>query len=175
MKKIVLCVLLVAGAAGWLAAQEPAAQQTQQPPQSIGKSLGIYIFPGQGQDQETQDKDEFDCYKWAVNESGIDPMNLPEVQAQEVPGGMGAAGAVGGAARGAAAGAIIGAISGDAGKGAAIGAAAGGMGGMRAGRTARARAQQQSQAQARQQEQNMLNEFKKAFSVCMEAKGYTVK
>jgi len=159
-----------------LTAQEPAQQPAQQQPQqSISKSLGMYIFPGQGQDATTQQNDETACYQWAVQQSGVDPLNLPEVQPTEVPGGTGARGAVGGAARGAAAGAVIGAIAGDAGKGAAIGAAAGGMGGLRAGRRAGAQAEQQAQAQADQQEQQMLAEFKKAFSVCLEGKGYTVK
>ena len=153
-------------------AQEPAQEQSAQ---SIAKSLGMYVFPGNGQDAATQQTDESACYAWAREESGVDPLNLPDVQAAEVPGGMGAAGAVGGAARGAAAGAVIGAIAGDAGKGAAIGAAAGGMGGLRAGRRAGAQAEQQAAAQAKQQEQQMMEQFKKAFSVCMEGKGYTIK
>lgn len=154
-----------------LSAQEPAPAQ----PPTIAKSLGMYIFPGEGQDAATQQNDEGACYAWAVEQSGVDPLNLPEVQAAEVPARTGAAGAVGGAARGAIAGAAIGAIAGDAGKGAAIGATAGGMGGLRAGRRAGARAEQQAGMQAQQQEQQMLEQFKKAFSVCMEGKGYTIK
>ena len=62
--------------------------------------------------------------KWAVEQSGIDPLNLPKVEAAPVQSGP-TGGAVKGAAKGAAAGAAIGAIAGDAGKGAAIGATAG--------------------------------------------------
>lgn len=151
-----------------------SAQETQ-PTTSMAKSLGMYVFPSNNQDAATQQADEAACYSWAVQQSGVDPLNLPEVKPQEVPGGMGAAGAVGGAAKGAAVGAAIGAISGDAGKGAAIGATAGGFGGLRQGRRAQRQGQAQAQQQAVNQEAQMMNEFKKAFAVCLEGKGYTVK
>ena len=134
----------------------------------IAGPLGMYVFPANGQDQETQDKDEYDCYKWAVQQSGIDPINPPDVQADP---NAGDGAIIGTSARGAAAGAAIGAISGDAGKGAAIGAVAGAFGGARRRGAAQAGAQQQ----AAQQEAAMMNSFKKAFSACLEGKGYTVK
>ena len=134
----------------------------------IAAPLGMYVFPANNQDQETQDKDEYDCYKWAVEQSGIDPINPPEVQADP---NAGDGAVIGTAARGAAAGAAIGAISGDAGKGAAIGAVAGGFGGARRRGAAQAGAEQQAQ----QQEAAMIDSFKKAFAACLEGKGYTVK
>lgn len=135
---------------------------------SIAAPLGMYVFPAKDQDQETQDKDEYDCYKWAVEQSGIDPINPPDVQADP---NAGDGAVVGTAARGAAAGAAIGAISGDAGKGAAIGAVAGAFGGARR----RGAAQQGAEQQAQQQEAAMIDSFKKAFAACLEGKGYTVK
>lgn len=141
---------------------------------SISSSLGLYVFPAKEQTKETQDADEAACYKWAIEQSGVDPLNPPDVQAASVdtsPDGT----AVRSAARGAAAGAAIGAIAGDAGKGAAIGAATGGMGGMRAKRGGDARQKQQSEAAAAQQEADMMASYKKAYSACMEGKGYTVK
>jgi hypothetical protein len=69
----------------------------------------------------------------------------------------------------------IGAIAGDAGKGAAIGAVAGGLAGRRAGKQAQAQQNQQAQAGAAKTEQEMKNSFVKAFSACMEGKGYTIK
>ncbi len=134
----------------------------------IAAPLGMYVFPANNQDQETQDKDEYDCYKWAVQQSGVDPINPPEVQADP---NAGDGAIVGTAARGAAAGAAIGAISGDAGKGAAIGAVAGAFGGARRRGAAQAGAEQQAQ----QQEAAMIDSFKKAFAACLEGKGYTVK
>ena len=134
----------------------------------IAAPLGMYVFPANNQDQETQDKDEYDCYKWAVQQSGVDPINPPEVQADP---NAGDGAVIGTAARGAAAGAAIGAISGDAGKGAAIGAVAGGFGGARR----RGAAKQGAEQQAQQQEAAMIDSFKKAFAACLEGKGYTVK
>lgn len=139
----------------------------------ISSGLKLYVFPAKGQSKQQQKKDEYDCYMWAIEQSGIDPLNLPKVEATVQTGPTG--GAVVGAAKGAAAGAAIGAISGDAGKGAAIGATAGAMAGRRQGQQAQAQANQQSQAQATATEQEMKNSFNKAFSVCIEGKGYTVK
>ena len=98
---------------------------------------------------------------------------LPKVEAQVQSGPTG--GAVRGAAGGAVAGTAIGAIAGDAGKGAAIGATAGAMRGMKSGRQAQAQQNQHAQAQATATEEEIKNSFIKAFSACLEGKGYTVK
>jgi len=139
----------------------------------ISQGLKLYVYPSKGQSKQQQKEDEFECYKWAVDQSGIDPLNLPKVEAPVQSGPTG--GAVKGAAKGAAAGAAIGAIAGDAGKGAAIGAAAGGMRGLSQGKQAQAQQNQQSQANAAAAEQEMKDSFAKAFSVCIEGKGYTIK
>jgi hypothetical protein len=141
---------------------------------SINKKLEIYVFPAQGQDEEQTIKDENDCYKWAVEQSGVDPLNLPDVQVEQVETGPDGS-AIRGAARGAAAGAAIGAIAGDAGEGAAIGAVAGGLRGRRASRAGRAMQQQANESAAAQTKADMIDNFKRAYSVCLEGKGYTVK
>jgi hypothetical protein len=140
----------------------------------ISSTMKLYVFPAKNQSKNQQKKDEFDCYMWAVEQSGIDPLNLPKVEAAPVQSGP-TGGAVKGAAKGAAAGAAIGAITGDAGKGAAVGAAAGAMAGRRQGKQAQAQANQQAQASAAKSEQAMKDDFQKAFSVCIEGKGYTIK
>lgn len=140
----------------------------------LSTTLKLYVYPAKGQNQEQQKKDEFECYNWAVKQSGIDPMNPPKVTAapeQKGPTG----GAVVGGAKGAAAGVAIGAIAGDAGKGAAIGAVAGGLAGRRAGKKAQAQANQQATADVAAKEKEMKDSFIKGFSACMEGKGYTVK
>jgi len=149
-----------------------AAMQAQEA--GIAKGLGLFVFPSNDQDKEKQDFDEFQCYKWAKEQTGVDPINPPEVQAEKVdtsPDGS----AVRGAAGGAAAGAAIGAIAGDAGKGAAIGAIAGGLRGRRAKAYGDQKAQQQANQTATQATEEMMNNFKKAFSACMTGKGYTVQ
>ncbi len=72
-------------------------------------------------------------------------------------------------------GVAIGAIAGDAGKGAAIGAAAGGMGGVRAKKQKDAKQEQQAQQKAVVTDQAKIDSFKKAYSACLEGKGYSVK
>ena len=164
MKKIILTLIILIPFAINIKAQDT----------SIASGLGLYVFPSDNQNKETQETDEITCYKWAIEQTGVDPINPPQVEAQAVdtsPDGT----AVVGAAKGAAAGAAIGAIAGDAGKGAAIGAVVGGLGGRRAKKGGDQMEQQQNVAAAEAQEKEMMNNFKKAFSVCMEGKGYTVK
>ena len=140
----------------------------------ISAGLKLYVFPSKGQNQQQQKTDEFECYKWAIQQSGIDPLNLPKVEVAPVQSGP-SGGAVKGAARGAAAGVAVGAIAGDAGEGAAIGAVVGGVKGRRAGKQAQANANQQAQADAANKEKAMMDSFVKGFSACMEGKGYTLK
>jgi outer membrane lipoprotein SlyB len=140
----------------------------------ISQQMKLYVYPAKGQTKDQQKKDEFECYQWAVEQSGIDPLNLPKVEAAPVQSGP-TGGAVKGAAKGAAAGVAIGAIAGDAGKGAAIGATAGAIAGRRSGKQAQAQQNQQAQSTAAKTEQQMKDDYKKAFSVCIDGKGYTIK
>jgi len=141
---------------------------------SVAKKAGVYVFPTKSQDQSQQDKDESDCYTWAVKQSGYDPINPTVVQAQQIEKGPDGS-AVRGSARGALGGAAIGAISGDAGRGAAIGAVSGALLGHRRGRMARSMQQSSANQTAASENENLSNGFKKAFSACLEAKGYSVK
>jgi hypothetical protein len=140
----------------------------------ISSSLGLYVFPSKNQSNQKQKADEYECYKWAIQQSGIDPLNMPEVKAEAVETGPDGT-AVKGAAKGAIVGTAVGAIAGDAGTGAAIGAVAGGAGGMRQKRVTNAKKQEQSQATAAQKQQATVDNYKKAFSACIEGKGYTIK
>jgi hypothetical protein len=172
---VLTCVLLVCSQ--YAVAQIPTTQAlpdtTKITYNQISQSFGLFIFPSKNQSQGQQKQDEFECYKWAMDQSGIDPQNIPQIEVVESTGPTG--GAVVGAAGGAAAGAAIGAIAGDTGKGAAIGATVGALRGRRAGQQAQAQQNQQATATATAQEKAMLDNFKKAFSVCMEGKEYTIK
>ncbi len=156
--------------------------------QTLASTMEVYVFPTEGQDAGQQSTDEAACYEWAVSNAGSDPFDLAkqeqanEQQAQaeqeaakQAGQGSGARGAV----RGAAAGALIGEIANDdASEGAAWGAAAGAIRGRRQGRAAQEQAQQQAAQQAEQREEataEELENFRKAFSVCLEAKDYMVK
>jgi len=141
---------------------------------SIAKGLGLYVFPTKDQDQKTQDADEVACYKWAKEQTGVDPIDPPQIKAKEADRSLNGSAVVGGA-KGAAAGAAIGAIAGDAGKGAAIGAVVGGLRGRRARLAGDQKEQQQNNQAAAAKEKELMDNFNKAFSACLEAKGYTVK
>ena len=141
----------------------------------ISQKIGVFLYPTKGQSKSQQKQDEYQCYQWAVEQSGVDPLNPPKIEAAPEQTGGGTTGLVVGAAKGAAAGAAIGAIAGDAGKGAAIGAVAGGLSGRRQGAAMQEQQNQQAQASVSAQEQQLRDTFKRAFSVCIEGKGYTVK
>jgi len=177
----------------------PLAIAQAGPAWSPAKSIGMFAYPRNGQSSDQQLKDESDCYGSARQNTGIDPQTPapagPSVQeqqaaqqqaAQQAKQDVGRGRMLGGAARGAAGGAAIGAIAGDAGTGAAIGATVGAMSGRRRQRMAEqqaqqqaaqqtAIAQQQSQSQAQAQHQDAMDTFKRAFSACMDARGYSVQ
>ena len=160
--------------------------------QESGKTLAstpeVFVFPTEGQAADQQSTDEPECYSWAATNTGSDPFELQKQseqqaqqteqqvqQAKSATQGAGARGAV----KGAAAGALIGEIANDdAGQGAAYGAAPGAISARRRSRAASQQAQQQAKEQGAAQQQataEQIGNFKKAFSVCLEAKDYMVK
>lgn len=133
----------------------------------------LMIYAKEGQDAEKQELDEFQCYGWAKDQSGFDPMALPT--ATEAPPQQEAQ--KGGLVRGAAGGAAVGAIV-DGGDGAAKGAAAGAvLGGMR--RNSQKRDEQQKQANWEQEQAQQYaakrNSYNRAYAACLEGRGYTVR
>ncbi len=140
----------------------------------ISQSLKLFVYPSKGQSQDKQKADEFECYKWAMEQSGVDPMNMQKTQAAPAQEGPTGAGVVGGA-KGAAVGAALGSINGNAGEGAAAGAIVGGLAARRRGKQAQAQQNQQAEANATATDQAKIDNYKKAFSVCIEGKGYTIK
>jgi hypothetical protein len=178
-----IAIGLISTVAGAVHAQtQPAPQKT------LAATIDVYVFPSQGQTAEQQSMDEAACYNWAVENTGSDPFALKQQaqqqqqQAQQQQQQIAASGqgaGVRGAAGGAAAGALIGEIaSDDAGKGAAYGAAAGAVAGRRKAKKAKASASQQVEQQSQQSQQataQQIENFKKAFSVCLEGKNYLVK
>jgi len=140
----------------------------------ISGSLGMYIFPSNNQDAQTQEADEAACFAWAKEQTGYDPLNPPTVTAAPVDKSADGT-AVKRSAMGAAGGAAVGAIAGDAGKGAAIGSVVGGVRGVRAKNNAQNNQEQANQQAAANHSANLENDYKKAYSACMEGKGYTIK
>jgi YMGG-like Gly-zipper len=129
------------------------------------------VFPAKGQSNEKMESDKYACYTWSKGQTGFDPMQAPTATAPPPPA---KGGAVKGAAGGALAGAAIGAVAGDAGKGAAIGAVSGGIVGGARKQKSQKEQQQYAEQQAAGYEQKR-SEYNRAWSACMEGKGYTVK
>jgi hypothetical protein len=131
----------------------------------------VIAYPAKGQDQQQQERDRYDCYNWAVQQTGYNPQ--AQFAGSTAPPPPVGGGVLPGAAKGAALGAVGGAIGGDAGKGAAIGAGVGGLfGGMRR------REAEQQQYQAQQQQAAASAErsggFNRAMGTCLQGRGYTV-
>ena len=139
--------------------------------QSISSSLGVVPYPAKGQSPTQQNQDEGECYGWAKQQTGIDPVAVAGAPPPPSGPAVGGGERLRGAARGALGGAAIGAIAGDTGKGAGIGAVAGTMAGGH-----KARQNQQATGQQAQNDQAAKSQhFNKAFGACMEGKGYVVK
>lgn len=173
--------LLIAGSMV-MTGQVAHAQQT------LAASIDVYVFPKSGQSAEDQSKAEAECYEFAVKSTGNDPfeaMRQAEAekeaarQQQQQAAQQSQGAGVRNAARGAAAGALIGGIADSrAGQGAAWGAAAGAIGGRAAARRGQRSAAQQAEQQVAQAEKardEAIEDFRKAFSVCLEAKEYMVR
>ena len=175
----------------------PAAPATPLPPFSAAQKLGMFAYPKNNQSHDQQLRDEYDCYTQVQQQTGINPAatspsgpSSAQVQAAEQQAAANAPQAQGGrakgAARGAAGGAAIGAISGNAGRGAAVGATVGTVRGGRKQHQANEQSKQQAAQSAGAQAQQQANQataaynqqmatFKRGFSACMDARGYSVK
>jgi hypothetical protein len=169
-----LAVLLAAAPA----LAQVAAPKTEPPPKLTFAQIGLFIYPAKDQLPEQQKKDEDACYEWAEANTGLTlvagKVNA-EAAGKAAAKDAGQGRVVGGAAAGAATGLAIGAIAGDAGKGAAIGAVAGSVGGVRGRINAQKEAGQKGAQQAVQANQQAVDQFKKAASACLEARGYSAR
>jgi len=187
MKRIVASVILILMSAPSVVLAQMAPASAGQ--KSLAATLNVYAFPTKGQSSSQQSEDEAACYTYAVQQTGVNPFQVQQQatanqqqaaaaqqQAQQAGSGGAAKGAVGGAAVGALIGSVAHGAS--AGEGAAYGAAAG----LLIGHRRQKEAQQEAQASATQQAQAnqqattaQMTDFKKAFSVCMQAKNYMVQ
>ncbi len=144
----------------------------------------MYFYPTLNQADSQQERDRYECYRWAVAQTGVEPGMTPlrEVPASggyRVPPPQGAE-----VANGAVTGAVLGAVTSSprhAGQGAVIGALFGAMVGaasqdaqQRAYEQARARDARVAAAQAEAAGRPM-NNFRRAMTACMEGRGYRVQ
>jgi hypothetical protein len=180
MRLLALAASLALGAC----ATEPARVVESPPPQPAPMpSTQVYFYPKAGQSPEQQDRDRYECYLWAMKQTGFDPSQPDLAPHQRVkvtpvpaPGHDTAIGALAGAAIGAAisedddqaGGAVLGAIT-----GAAIGAASDSA------RQQQAQQLQESYDRADADKiariERQAQEYRRAMAACLEGRGYAVR
>ena len=143
----------------------------------------VYFYPKEGQTKEQQSRDHYECYNWAMQQTGFDPSQSsipPERRVKVVPmpppGHDTAILAI--------AGAVLGAlIAGPrhAGAGALIGAGSGAVAGAVSDATRQQQAQQLEEAYANRDQaldaryEGKARDFRRAMSACLEGRGYNVQ
>ena len=139
----------------------------------------VIAYPARGQTPEQLDRDRYECHRWAAQQTGFDPAQLPSAPAgqpvaqEPVPGS--------GLAVGAIAGAVLGSIiapRGSEGGGAVVGAITGGAIGAATENAERADAQR-DRAMAHSSggvyHGERAGAYRRAMSACLEGRGYSVK
>lgn len=146
-------------------------------------STEIYFYPKLGQSPQQQDRDRYECYLWAVEQSGFDPSEPPLAPHQRIvvrpaqPEGQNTV-------LGALSGAIIGAAIGsphDTGKGAVIGSMAGAL----IGAASDSAQQQEAEAMTRRYDrlsaqksaaiERKAQDYRRAMKACLDGRGYSVR
>lgn len=143
----------------------------------------VYYYPVRGQSIERQDRDRFECYRWAKQQTGFDPSQpylAPHQRTYVVPDPAPGHDTAAGAFTGAILGAMIGAPH-NTGEGAVIGAIAGGTLG------AASDAARQEQAGYIQEQyarramnrhatlERQADNYRRAMKACFEGRGYSVR
>lgn len=134
----------------------------------------LFVYPQKGQSGEQTDKDKFECYNWAKENSGFDPMARPTATTAPPKVKEQRGGALKGGAVGAIAGKVLGSSSKTTKRSAALGAVAGSVR-----QSSGNREQQQKKADWEQREgsnyEAQRNGYNRAYSACLEGRGYSVK
>jgi hypothetical protein len=152
----------------------PAQTTAQKPVKGMASTVGLYVYPQKQQNATQQLTDEQQCYGSAKTQTGYDPNATTTVDKTPKPSSGNDHAAANGALRGAT---VSRAVGGDPGQGAARGAI---LGSVRARRkekeqTEKAeKAEKQTDAKKTQQQQKQDN-FKRAMSACLDARGYSVR
>ncbi len=160
-KSVKMSVLILLLACGYVQAQD------------------LVVYPADGQSQEQMEKDKYECYGWAKQQSGFDPMAQPQATTPPPPQQTQRGGVVRGGVGGAAVGAVVGGIvRRDPRRGAATGAVTGAIVG---GAHQQSQANQQRQAEQQWAEQQAAtyaknrDGYNRAFGACLEGRKYSVK
>jgi hypothetical protein len=140
----------------------------------------VFFYPPRRQSEERQSRDRYECYLWAVRQTGFDPSKAELAPHQRVraiavppPGHQ--------VFQGALAGAVVGSMIGyphHTGDGAAIGAGVGALAGAaQAAHVRRQVADYQTDLEARRHAEieRLAHSYRRAMSACLEGRGYSVR
>lgn len=176
------CLLAMALALGGCASAPAERRVVTEPAPMRLPPTQVFFYPTAGQTPERQDRDRYECYLWAVKQTGFDPSQprlaaglRVEVVPMPPPGHDTALGAVSGAVIGAAV-----SRPHDAAEGAAIGAVAGAVIGAAADASRQAEAEriqeryEQRDAQRLGQLERRAQDYRRAMAACLEGRGYAV-
>jgi len=183
--RLMLLLLILGLAACYPAAYREVPSAGPGPgPAPSAPTAQVYFYPKAGQTTEQQSRDHYECYNWAMQQTGFDPSQSsipPERRVKVVPmpppGHDTAVLAITGA--------VLGALIGGprhAGAGALIGAGSGAVVGAASDVSRQQQAQQlqeayvnRDQALNARNEEAKANNFRRAMGACLEGRGYTVQ
>jgi outer membrane lipoprotein SlyB len=178
--RLLLILLILTLAACYPATYREIPSASQSPKTPITQ---VYFYPKEGQTTEQQSRDHYECYNWAVQQTGFDPSqsSIPPEQRVKVvpmppPGHDTAVLAITGAVLGAL-------IAGPrhAGAGALIGAGSGAIAGAASDASRQQNAQQLEEAYVNRDQaldaryEAKASDFRHAMSACLEGRGYSVQ
>ena len=156
----------------------PSAGQSPKTPMTQ-----VYFYPKEGQTKEQQSRDHYECYNWAVQQTGFDPSQSsipPERRVKVVPMPPPGHDTTVLAITGAVLGALI-AGPRHAGAGALIGAGSGAIAGAASDASRQQYAQQMEEAYVNRDQaldaryEEKASDFRRAMSACLEGRGYSVQ
>jgi outer membrane lipoprotein SlyB len=143
----------------------------------------VYFYPKEGQTVEQQSRDHYECYNWAMQQTGFDPSQSsipPERRVKMVPMPPPGHDTTVLAITGAVLGALI-AGPRHAGAGALIGAGSGAIAGAASDASRQQYAQQMEEAYVNRDQaldaryEEKASDFRRAMSACLEGRGYSVQ
>ena len=182
--RLSLLLLILALAACYPAPYRETPSASPSPsPSARAPITQVYFYPKHGQTTEQQSRDHYECYNWAMQQTGFDPSqsSIPSPRRVKVvpmppPGHDTIALSI--------AGAVLGAlIAGPrhAGQGALIGAGSGALFGAASDAARQQYAEQMEEAYNRSdqaldtQYEGKARDFRRAISACLEGRGYSVR
>jgi preprotein translocase subunit SecG len=178
--RLLLLLLIITLVACYPTTYREVPSASQSPKTPVAQ---VYFYPKEGQTTEQQSRDHYECYNWAVQQTGFDPSqsSIPPAQRVKVvpmppPGNDTAVLAITGAVLGAL-------IAGPrhAGAGALIGAGSGAFAGAASDASRQQYAQQMEEAYVNRDQaldtryEEKASDFRRAMSACLEGRGYSVQ